>query len=192
MKGGMFSTRKIGASINENKKNMCKIINKDIYGFKPWGDVAPKNWQFLIDCDAIDDLDVFLEDCYPDGIEDVQLNDLLWFDFDNLKSMLGLIKKYNIVFEYSKNDELIEEEIIKEDINAEEIDDEDLKEVLYNYLQENKQDEIFDILMDFDFNITSNNISNYTDAEVYIIYQKNYTTGEIIKHVYSVNFEEVE
>lgn len=170
---------------------MCKIINKDIHGFQPWGEVAEQNWQFLIDCDAIDDLDAFLEDCYPDGIEDVQLNDMLWFDFDNLKGMLGLIKKYNIIFEYSKNVELIEKEIIKEDINAEEIDDEDLKEVLYNYLQENKQDEIFDILMDFDCNITSKNIPS-VGMEAYEIYQKNYTTGEIIRHVYCVYFEEVE
>ena len=35
-------------------------------------------------------LEFILEDLYPDGMTDTQLNDLFWFDFDAIKEWLGI------------------------------------------------------------------------------------------------------
>lgn len=35
-------------------------------------------------------LESILEDCYPDGMTDTQINDLMWFEFDWIKEMLGI------------------------------------------------------------------------------------------------------
>lgn len=46
-------------------------------------------------CDELEDL---LEDLYPDGMTDTQLNDLLWFDYDTVFGWLG-IRTYNQIKE---------------------------------------------------------------------------------------------
>lgn len=37
-----------------------------------------------------DELESMLEDLYPDGMTDTQLNDLLWFDSDTVFGLLGI------------------------------------------------------------------------------------------------------
>lgn len=37
----------------------------------------------------LDVIEAQLEELYPDGMEDTQLNDLFWFDFDWVASLIG-------------------------------------------------------------------------------------------------------
>lgn len=40
--------------------------------------------------EELEELEWHLEDIYPDGIEDTQLNDIMWFDFEWVCECLGL------------------------------------------------------------------------------------------------------
>ena len=44
-----------------------------------------------------------IEELYPDGIDEVNINDLFWFDFESMAEMLGY--KYDV-----ENDIIIREE----------------------------------------------------------------------------------
>ena len=37
-----------------------------------------------------DELESMLDDMYPDGLTDTQLNDLMWFEFDTIKEWLNI------------------------------------------------------------------------------------------------------
>jgi hypothetical protein len=37
-----------------------------------------------------DEVEAILEDCYPEGMTDTQINDLFWFDFETIKEWLGI------------------------------------------------------------------------------------------------------
>jgi hypothetical protein len=39
--------------------------------------------------EQLDELETILEDIYPDGIDEMQLNDLMWFDDDLIAEWLG-------------------------------------------------------------------------------------------------------
>ena len=40
--------------------------------------------------EQFDELESMLDELYPDGMTETQLNDLMWFDFDTIKNWLGL------------------------------------------------------------------------------------------------------
>lgn len=78
-----------------------KII-KDVYA----DDVRKECWsgardtiKYLTD-DEIDTILTILEDCYPDGMTDTQLNDFFWFEDDTIAEWLG----------YNSFDEIMERE----------------------------------------------------------------------------------
>lgn len=71
-------------SIDESLK-----ITSDISSYKPWSG-AVETFEKIKDAGMIDDLDFLLEDIYPDGITETQLNDILWFDADWVLESLGL------------------------------------------------------------------------------------------------------
>ena len=37
-----------------------------------------------------DELEFILEDLYPDGMSETQINDFFWFDFDTIREWLGI------------------------------------------------------------------------------------------------------
>lgn len=43
-----------------------------------------------LDFEQIEQVESMLEDLYPDGIDETELNDLFWFDFDQIKEWLGI------------------------------------------------------------------------------------------------------
>ena len=43
--------------------------------------------------EQLDMVESILEDAYPDGMEEVQINDLFWFDFDTIREWLGIEKE---------------------------------------------------------------------------------------------------
>jgi hypothetical protein len=40
--------------------------------------------------EQLDELESILDELYPDGMTETQLNDLMWFDFDTIKNWLGI------------------------------------------------------------------------------------------------------
>jgi hypothetical protein len=44
--------------------------------------------KYLTD-DELDTIEAILEDTYPDGMEDTQINDIFWFEDDWIAEMLG-------------------------------------------------------------------------------------------------------
>lgn len=49
--------------------------------------------------DMLDELEEVLEDIYPDGIDEMELNDLLWFDPEWIYETLGLNSDGEVVAE---------------------------------------------------------------------------------------------
>lgn len=43
----------------------------------------------LIELDAIDTLDSCLDDIFPNGCDETELNDFLWFDTDTIAELIG-------------------------------------------------------------------------------------------------------
>lgn len=38
----------------------------------------------------LDKVETILEDLYPEGMDETQINDLFWFEFDTIKEWLGI------------------------------------------------------------------------------------------------------
>lgn len=61
----------------------------DIHRFEPWGG-AVETCNKIIDADKVLALENLLEELYPDGIEETNLNDLLWFESAWVLESLGI------------------------------------------------------------------------------------------------------
>ena len=87
--------RKARAGIYEaiDKKNPhvreAKVYYEFPGSYRPWSG-AVDTWEYIERNDAIDDLERFIDEMYPDGIGETELNDLLWFDSDYVYEALGL------------------------------------------------------------------------------------------------------
>lgn len=60
--------------------------------FKFWSgaeDTTQRIWEEL-GREGFDQLEAILEDSYPDGIDETELNDLLWFDAETVYEWLGI------------------------------------------------------------------------------------------------------
>ena len=57
--------------------------------FKAWSG-AKDTLNKLIELDKCDDLEFILDDLYPDGLTDTQLNDILWFEDEWIYETLGI------------------------------------------------------------------------------------------------------
>ena len=94
--------------------------------FEPWSG-AKYTFNVLEQMGMLDTLEAELEQEYPDGIEDGELNDLLWFEEDYLAQLLGFddweaLEKSAEEDEDSDEDEDSEEdEDIDESVKAREL-----------------------------------------------------------------------
>ena len=57
--------------------------------FKAWSG-AKDTLNKLIELDKCDELEFILDDLYPDGLTETQLNDILWFDDEWVYEILGI------------------------------------------------------------------------------------------------------
>ena len=57
--------------------------------FKAWAG-GKVTLNKLIELDKCDELEFILDDLYPDGLTDTQLNDMLWFDDEWIYETLGI------------------------------------------------------------------------------------------------------
>jgi len=63
--------------------------NLTLRDFKAWSG-AVDTQETILNEDKGEEFDSLIEELYPDGIGQTQLNDLLWFDSDWLYEMLGI------------------------------------------------------------------------------------------------------
>jgi len=63
--------------------------NISLENFNAWSG-AVETKEAIINADKASDFDYLIEELYPDGIEETQLNDLLWFDEDFIFESLGI------------------------------------------------------------------------------------------------------
>lgn len=65
-----------------------KLITSSIY-YKPWSGAI--DTYELIDCNnKLEDLDRLITDCFPEGLTETELNDILWFDSEWVLDNLGI------------------------------------------------------------------------------------------------------
>ena len=67
-----------------------KVINEtSLVNFDAWcGAIDTKNT--IIDNFKSDEFDSLIEELYPDGLTDTQLNDILWFESESVFECLGI------------------------------------------------------------------------------------------------------
>ena len=66
-----------------------KIISEtSLADFKFWSG-AKSNAETLTN-EQLDMVESILEDAYPDGMDETQINDFFWFDFDTIREWLGI------------------------------------------------------------------------------------------------------
>ena len=66
--------------------------DESLRGFEWWSGAvatADRIWEEQ-GSEGFDQLEAILEDLYPDGIDETDLNDLLWFDADTVYEWLGI------------------------------------------------------------------------------------------------------
>lgn len=80
-----------GTAMRKHEKAIdeeLKVI-VDFSDYKPWQG-AKETYDLIEDAGKLDELEEYLEECYPDGITATQINDLLWFDGESVLRYLGL------------------------------------------------------------------------------------------------------
>ena len=91
--------------------------------YRPWSG-AVDTFEKIRKEDKMDELDAFIEEMYPDGLTDTELNDLLWFEPEYVFDNLGI--DYD---EDEEDEEDDDEDKIELDIeDEEEVEEESIKE----------------------------------------------------------------
>lgn len=151
-----------------------KIIHEidSLTDFEPWS-YAVSRYETLTYA-QLQQLDVLLEECYPDGMTDTQVNDILWHDCDWIAELLGFrnwehlersnkgeyepikIKCYNIDWDTDDEDYEDVEINLPEEVLFE-LEDEDEIEEYYEHEENNDVDDFLsDKLSDeYDFCVNS-------------------------------------
>ena len=66
-----------------------KLYTEEIRNFKAWSG-AVGTWKALMEHGKVDDLETVLEEIFPDGMSETELNDLLWFETEIVCEWVGL------------------------------------------------------------------------------------------------------
>lgn len=61
---------------------------KSLRNFEFWSG-AKENANELTSA-QLDEVETILEELYPEGMDETQINDFFWFDFDTIKEWLGI------------------------------------------------------------------------------------------------------
>lgn len=69
-------------------------ITKEIslFHFTPWGG-AVSTYNLIVEAGKGGEFESLIEDLYPEGISETELNDMLWFDSDWLLESLGIAEE---------------------------------------------------------------------------------------------------
>ena len=79
------------------------------YNYQPWGQ-AKEAWQYILDNDKFDEFDQLLEEWYPEGIDETDLNDILAYEPENVYEAIGLKDPYAEEDEEEEEEEEEDEE----------------------------------------------------------------------------------
>lgn len=60
--------------------------------YTPWSG-AIDTYNTIEEAGKLEEFESLIDELYPDGIEDVKLNDILWFEDDLILEMLGLLEE---------------------------------------------------------------------------------------------------
>ena len=77
-----------GKEVDTKLNEELKVI-VDFSDYKPWSG-AVDTYELIKDADKLDELEFYLEELYPDGITATQINDILWFDGEEVLNYLEL------------------------------------------------------------------------------------------------------
>ena len=58
-------------------------------GFNAWSG-AIETKKMILDAGLEEEFEMLIDECYPEGLTDTQLNDLLWFEADWILENLGV------------------------------------------------------------------------------------------------------
>ena len=61
---------------------------KSLQNFEFWSG-AKANAETLTS-EQLDTIEAILEEIYPEGMDEMQINDIFWFDFDHVREWLGM------------------------------------------------------------------------------------------------------
>lgn len=67
---------------------ICKDF--DLEEFEPWGETAINTKEKIVDAGKADTFSAQIRELYPDGIPEVTMNDLLWFDWEWCFDLVGI------------------------------------------------------------------------------------------------------
>ena len=81
------------------------------------------------------ELENILEELYPDGMTETELNDLLWFDSESVYEWLGIRSEEQIEKEIKEAEEELEElqSNLKDDLDDDELTTEERAEIIESY-----------------------------------------------------------
>ena len=81
------------------------------------------------------ELENILEELYPDGMTETELNDLLWFDSESVYEWLGIRSEEQIENEIKEAEEELEElqSNLKDDLDNDELTTEERAEIIESY-----------------------------------------------------------
>lgn len=77
---------------------MTITVEKNLRNFEFWA--GAKDRVKYLTFNELDTLESIIEECYPEGITETQINDIFWFEEDWIAEMLG----------YNSFDEIMERE----------------------------------------------------------------------------------
>ena len=113
----------------------------DLERFEAWSG-GKRTLERIIDEGKCGLLEQMLEELYPDGMTETQLNDLLWFDSESVYDWLGMRSEEQIEREIREaEDELAD---VESDLESE-LDDEDLTQEEREEIIESYRSDIYEI-----------------------------------------------
>ena len=91
-----------GTLVREREKIMKIYGEKSLRYFEFWS--GAKDRACLLTCEELDQVEAILEDAYPEGMSETEVNDLFWFDFDSVAQWLGY-ESEDALFEDRESDD---------------------------------------------------------------------------------------
>lgn len=113
---------------------MTIIYELDLERFEAWSG-GKQTLERVIDEGKCELLEQMLEELYPDGMTETQLNDLLWFDSESVYEWCGIRSESQIEREISEaEDELADmESDLESELDDEDLTQEERKEIIESY-----------------------------------------------------------
>ena len=106
----------------------------DLNSFEAWSE-AKETLERIQREGKCTELENVLEELYPDGMTETQLNDLLWFDSESVYEWLGIRSEEQIEKEIKEAEEELAEvqSNLEDDLDDDELTTEERAEIIENY-----------------------------------------------------------